>query len=142
MRRQEGFTLVELMIVVAILGVLGMIAVPLYNHYVAGAKISEARANLETIRLLEEQYYADQKTYLAGATVAALADPATGLPGFEPDKDPTNLADPFHKLYYTYKVEAGVNAGGLPWFTATATSKRDPAQILTINEKNEKTGPW
>lgn len=141
MRPNRGFTLVELMIVMAILGVLGMIAVPAYNRYIAGARISEARANLESLRLLEEQYFADQKTYLAGADVAALADPATGLPGFEPDKDPSN-ADPFHKLAYTYKVEAGASGDIATSFTASATSKRDLTQVLTINEKNEKTGPW
>ena len=138
MKREKGFTLVELMIVVAILGVLGMIAVPAYNRYLSGAKKSEAKSNLETLRLLEEQYYADQKTYVVGADTAALA---AALPGFEPGKDLGNPADPYHKLSYTYSVAPGA-AGIATSFTATATPKAGaPAGDLTINEKNEK-GGW
>ena len=62
-RNKRGFTLVELMIVVAILGILASIAVPLYRGYIKTARKSEAKANLEAIRLLEEQYFADEGEY-------------------------------------------------------------------------------
>ncbi|MDF1554117.1 MAG: prepilin-type N-terminal cleavage/methylation domain-containing protein [Deferrisomatales bacterium] len=128
--RRNGFTLVELMIVVAILGILAAIAVPTYRGYVATAKQSEAKANLETLRLLEEQYFADNRTYLAGADTAALI---ANLPGFEPG----NVAD----LLYVYKVEAGTSGDIATSFRATATAGANATGVFTINEKNEKTGP-
>ncbi|MBI5014756.1 MAG: prepilin-type N-terminal cleavage/methylation domain-containing protein [Deltaproteobacteria bacterium] len=139
MSRDRGFTLVELMIVIAILGVLGAIAIPAYQHYVSNARTAEAKANLETIRLLEEQFYADQKTYVETDPALGTADVAAKLPGFEPgkDTDPAWAADPFHKLYYTYKVEPGA-AGIATTFTATATLKTDATVKFTINEQNDK----
>ncbi len=129
---RKGFTLVELMIVVAILGILAAVAVPMYRNYISTSKRSEAKANLETIRLLEEQYYADHKTYLAGADTQALID---NLPGFEPG-DPDDL-------YYTYRVTAGSTGSISTSFKATASPKASsPSGALTIDDKNQKTGPW
>jgi type IV pilus assembly protein PilE len=139
MKRSRGFTLVELMIVVAILGILAAIAIPTYRNYVSSAKRSEAKANLETLRLLEEQYFADQRTYLAGASTNALMAAGTGLPGFEPG----NVAD----LNYDYKVEANpaTTSNIATSFRATATGKAGrvtggTADVLTIDERNTKTG--
>ena len=132
--RSKGFTLVELMIVIAILGILTAVAIPMYRGYVSNAKRSEGKANLETIRLLQEQYFADERTYIAGADTAALI---AALPGFEPG----NVAD----LNYTYKVEPnpGTTNDIATSFVATATPTAGaPAGVLTIAENNVKTGPW
>jgi type IV pilus assembly protein PilE len=134
--KNKGFTLVELMIVVAILSILVGIAAPMYRGYISSAKRSEATANLETIRLLQEQYYADNKVYLEGADTAALANTATGLPGFQPG----NPAD----LYYEYSV--AFTAADDQTFVATATPKANGAKnpnnlpdgTFTINETNIK----
>jgi len=128
--RRKGFTLVELMIVVAILGIITSIAVPVYRGYLRGAKRQEAKSNLQTIRLLQEQYFADNRSYLAGADTNALK---AGLPGFEPGNTAT--------LLYDYKVEAGASGSIATSFLATATPTANaPAGNLTINEANEKTG--
>lgn len=58
-RRQLGFTLVELMIAVAIIGILGMIAIPIYNQYIEKSDRSAASAVIETFPLLIENYRAD-----------------------------------------------------------------------------------
>jgi len=138
---RKGFTLTELMIVIAILGILSSIAIPMYRGYISNSKKGEAKANLETIRLLEEQFFADSRTYLAGADTIALTNATTGLPGFQPERDPNNSTDPFHRLHYTYKVEAVSTSNIATSFKATAIPKATaPSGNLTIDESNNKTG--
>ena len=67
---QKGFTLIELMIVVAIIGILASIAVPNYIEYVNRARASEATSALSQMRIRMEQYFQDNRTYLGGPCAA------------------------------------------------------------------------
>jgi type IV pilus assembly protein PilE len=67
---QHGFTLVELMVTVVIVGILSAIALPAYQDYVIRGKIPEATANLASKRVSMEQFFQDNKTY-AGAPACA-----------------------------------------------------------------------
>lgn len=60
---QKGFTLIELMIVVVIIGILGSIAIPSYSEYVKRGKAAEATSNLANLKIRMEQYFQDNKTY-------------------------------------------------------------------------------
>lgn len=60
---QGGFSLVELMVVVAIIGVLASIAVPAVNKYIAKARQSEAKTNLSSLYTSEKAFYAEYTTY-------------------------------------------------------------------------------
>ena len=77
MKTQQGFTLIELMVTVAIVGIIAAIAVPAYSNYVVRSKLSEVGAALSEARLKQEQYYADNRNYGAAAGACG-AVPANG----------------------------------------------------------------
>ena len=63
LKNKKGFTLIELMIVVAIIGILAAIAIPNFMNYQCKAKQSEAKSTLGALRTAEEAYYAEYSTY-------------------------------------------------------------------------------
>lgn len=130
MDREKGFTLVELMIVVALLGILAAVAVPLYRGYISNARTTEAKTNLETLRLLEEQYFAEKGEYVSGTSTTDLADNIFPR-GFRPG----NISN----LYYDYNVVAVMNNTTNTWyFTASALGKETAYGNYWINEKNDR----
>ncbi len=88
LRKQEGFTLIELMIVVAIIGILAAIAIPNFLRYQAKSRQSEAKTNLGAIFVAETAYFSEVNRYgsfsevgyaLAGTTNRyTYRSPATG----------------------------------------------------------------
>ena len=72
-QRQVGFTLVELMVTVAIVGVLSAIAIPSYNGYIENSRTSTAMANAETLAGFVDTYFYENDSYLVGSY-----DPSSG----------------------------------------------------------------
>ncbi len=66
MRQDKGFTLIELMIVVAIIGILAAIAIPAYQEYIARAQASEAMQLLGGAKAPMAEFYGDQGRWPAG----------------------------------------------------------------------------
>ena len=73
MRKNEGFTLIELMIVIAIIGILAAIAIPQFSAYRTRSYNASAEADLRNAATAQEAYYVDKQTYVA--------DPQTNLVG-------------------------------------------------------------
>jgi len=80
MKQQNGFTLVELMIVVVVVGILASVALPAYQDYVIRGKLTEATSNLSDARVKMEQFFQDNRQYgdaggaVCPATISASSD--------------------------------------------------------------------
>jgi type IV pilus assembly protein PilE len=66
MRPARGFTLIELMITIAVIAILGAIALPSYTDYITRGKLTEAHSHLSDLRVKMEQRFQDARTYVGG----------------------------------------------------------------------------
>ena len=139
---KKGFTLIELVIVVAIIGILAMIAIPAYVGQARRAARAEAYSNLQSLRLLEEQVFAESAAYTASAANTALIQAL--LPGFRPGPG----------LGFTYAITqnvalvppdaipcGGAIAAQTPCFVATATGiagTRVAGDVFAIDCNNNR----
>jgi type IV pilus assembly protein PilA len=80
MKKQQGFTLIELMIVVAIIGILAAIAIPAYQDYTIRAQVSEGLQLSGGAKVAVTEYYQDKGTMPADNSTAGVA-PAADIQG-------------------------------------------------------------
>ena len=121
-RNRKGFTLVELMIVVAIIGILAAIAIPNFLQFRLKAKTSEAKSNLGAIRSTEVAYFAEWNFYvgnqpptpdhtgvLAGTKRPWIPSTRFSILGFAPEGS----------VFYSYAL---VSTGNVDFVTASPTT--------------------
>ena len=116
--QQQGFTLIELMITVAIIAILAAVAYPSYSEYVKRGNRSEGQALLNDTAALQERYYAQNFVY-----VTATADIATKLKG--------KTSSPTGKYNLTLGAGAATDGGYL--LTATQQFSDTACGNLTLN---------
>jgi type IV pilus assembly protein PilA len=139
-RNRKGFTLVELMIVVAIIGILAAIAIPNFLQFRLKAKTSEAKSNLGAIRSTEVAYFAEWDVYVGNQPTtpvdrATVADPDKKKPwvfstrfsvlGFAPEGD----------VFFSYVIDPGTAIpdypSGTEGFTVRAIGDLDADGALS-----------
>lgn len=138
---KKGFTLVELLVTVAILAILTSIALPLYTGYQKGAARQEATANLQGLSLCLEEYYAERGNYGTAGTYrwennGATNNFASWLPCFQPKKASGGATNK-----YNYRLDVQTSTT----YIANATGALRPVlgdTPLTLNQNSDKTGPW
>ena len=126
-----AFTLIEVMIVVAIVAILAAVALPAYNDYVRRGELPEAFNALSNYGVKMEQYYQDNRNY-GSSTACASAASANGWNTF-----PSTIK------YFTFTCATGTTAGDSTQqsFTITATGATGLAvgHVYTINELGART---
>ncbi len=122
MKTQRGFTLLELMITLVVIGILTAIALPNYAKYVIRGNIPDATGNLAAKRVQMEQWFQDNRTYAANS--AGTNPPACVIPGTNtvgPDTTTSKNFDfscltPLNPTTYTLQA---VGKGRMAGFTYT-----------------------
>ncbi len=116
-KHNSGFTLIELMIVVAIVAILGAVALPAYNDHVKRGKIAEATANLANLRVRMEQFFQDNRTYVGGLCSPTAAE----------------------CKYFTYTCAPAATATTFAIQATGVAAQGMGGYLYTINEANAKT---
>ena len=94
--RKNGFTLVELMVVVSIIGVLAIVAIPNFLKYQAKSKCSEAKLNLAAMYTSEQSFYTEYDTFASCLSVMAYVPSSESnrryyISGFSNENAPTRV---------------------------------------------------
>lgn len=118
--KQKGFTLLELMIVIAIIGIIASIAIPSYTDYIKKGRVTEATSNLADIRIKMEQYFQDNRTY-AGSEAGA--GPCAGISG------------------QFFNISCGTPTATAYTVTASGTGEMSAFEF-TVNQDNAKTSKY
>jgi type IV pilus assembly protein PilE len=127
-----GFTLIEVMITVAVVAILAAVALPNYFDYVTRSRLVEAKTSLVDMRTRLEQYFLDNRAYPKSKDKCVTADktPASDEIRLPPDA----ISDSKNKYF---KVECTTMTTTTYTVTATGTGSMD-GFVFTVNEANER----
>jgi len=126
-----GFTLIELMIVVAIIAVLAAIALPIYSDYITRSKLTEAQNNLSTLRVAMEQYFQDYRQYIPASSSSTATNCGVSMPTATTGSAGASMAK-----YFSYSCTATAST-----YTITATGNTGTPVSgfeFTINQNNAR----
>ncbi|MES2715719.1 MAG: prepilin-type N-terminal cleavage/methylation domain-containing protein [Pseudomonadota bacterium] len=131
-RARRGFTLIEVMVVVAILAILSAIALPGYGSYITRQKLVAAQSDLQALSMNMENYLQNTTQYpSASGSIDSTAALKTTLPGW----NPAASAD------FRYQVTAVSNSAQPPTYTlqAIGTTGNVSGCVVTLSSANLRT---
>ena len=128
-RNQIGFSLLELMIVVAIVGILAAVGLPQYNQQMVKGKRSDGIQMLTRVLSSQERYFSNEITYTTDLTDLGMASSAD-VPSSEGHYKVTATAC------------AGTTIAQCVLLTATPQGAQEVDGKLTLNSRGAKTGNW
>ena len=138
MQRPTGFTLIEVMVTVAIIAILAAIAIPNYADYVRRGKLQEATSNLLAMRTKMEQYFQDNRSYTTpGAPVLAPCTAGSSVP--IPALRYFNITCPVLTAT-TYTIQADGTDGSLVGITFTINEGNVRATTVTAGSPMDQAG--
>lgn len=123
-RYARGYTLVELMITVGIVGILAGISIPAYNGYISTSAAATVQANAELLAGFEDTYFYENETYLAGSYIPPGTDTLTAALSWKPSGDNDQ---------FNYVVAPGAT-GIANSYVITVTYKNDTAITATVTK--------
>ena len=135
-QKQQGFTLIELMIVVAIIGILAAIAIPAYQDYIARSQVSEASTLIGGARTAIEEDVAQQGAFPNTAALSALGVRMSGQYVSALTTTPGGTSS--GTLTATFKsanVSAGIQGGTLVYSRAVNGAWECQASASTLDDK-------
>lgn len=116
-----GFTLIELIIVVAVIGILTVVAFPSYNDYVIRGKIAEGLAALSDGRVKMEQFFQDNRTYVGGTCPAATESFTYACSNLTATTYTITATGKGNVSAYSYTIDqANVRGSTTPWGNSTS----------------------
>jgi len=107
--KERGFTLAELMITLAVVGILAAIALPFYGDYVTRAKVADAVNELATMRARMDEYFLDHRTYVGACTDGTIAPLPAGEVAYYFDFSCSNLSPNTYTVMATGRLAAGMD---------------------------------
>jgi type IV pilus assembly protein PilE len=125
-RRVAGFTLIELVVAMALVAILASIGMPSYQAYARRGQLADAFTSLADMRVKMEQYYQDNKFYGTASNTTTCAT----LPGY--------AAFPVSSKYFTVSCAAGAAPSQTFTLTATGIGGLTTGYEYTLNQVGTK----
>jgi type IV pilus assembly protein PilE len=130
--RQQGFTLIEMMLVIVVLGILMAVALPSYQESVIKGNRAVAKAKLLEVAAKQEAYFADNKTYQDKLSFLGFAEDAIGV-----DNNSNWVDDASADAVYVISIDANsvTSSGGVRYLLVADTAGnqvKDDARCATL----------